>query len=269
VSNYIHGVNSEEQKRLSLMNTLMNQRCVAKMTIPAGAKILDVGSGLGQMSQLLVQTSGKAASCLGVERDQLQIDQAQTKGYHNIEFRKGDGRDLPLLSSEVGSFDFAHTRFLLEHVPNPSAVVKEMFRALKPGGSIALADDDHQAMMLYPEPEGFQKLWSAYMDAYIEIGNDPYIGRKMSRLLYEQGFVDLKVDVAFFGDCAGTETFRDFCLNLYGVIDSARNSMITSGLISELEFAEYMENLLKWSELPHASMWYYIFLAFGKKPNSK
>lgn len=248
------------------MNTLMNQRCVAKMKIPVGAKILDVGSGLGQMADLLVQTAGPGATCLGIERDRQQIELARSKGYQQIEFREGDGRNIPLQGSEEGSFDFAHSRFLLEHVPNPSAIVKEMFRALKPGGTIALADDDHQAMMLYPEPEGFQKLWSAYMDAYIEIGNDPYIGRKMSRLLFEEGFTDLSVDVAFFGDCGGTETFRDFCLNLYGVIDSAKSSMINSGLITEQEFSESMKNLLNWSELPHASMWYYIFLAFGKKP---
>ena len=56
---------------------------------------------------------------------------------------------------EWGTFDVAHTRFVLEHVPDPLRVVKTMVRAVQPGGRIVLADDDHDVLRLWPEPPGF------------------------------------------------------------------------------------------------------------------
>lgn len=43
------------------------------------------------------------------------------------EFRQGDARKLPLRKEEWGTFDVVHTRFMLEHVPDPMDVVEEAF----------------------------------------------------------------------------------------------------------------------------------------------
>ena len=68
-----------------------------------------------------------------------------------VELREGDVYSLPLRDDEWGSFDVVHTRFLLEHVPDPQAVVDEMVRAVRPGGRVALLDDDHELLRLAPE----------------------------------------------------------------------------------------------------------------------
>lgn len=47
---YIHGSTSEEQIRLSKLNDLLNQRCLAAIKLNKGDAVLDVGSGLGQLS---------------------------------------------------------------------------------------------------------------------------------------------------------------------------------------------------------------------------
>jgi hypothetical protein len=138
--------------------------------------------------------------------------------------------------------------------------------ALRPGGRISLADDDHQAMTLFPVPDGFPELWGAYTDAYVEIGCDPFIGRKLHRLLMDQGFEQVHIDTVFFGDCAGTETFSGFARNLIDVIGTARSVMMENNLISETAYDAAIGALHRWSGLRDAAIWYPLCISNGIKP---
>jgi ubiquinone/menaquinone biosynthesis C-methylase UbiE len=266
MSHYIHGSHPEEQDRLALLNQLINDRCFPKLKLKKGFRVLDVGSGLGQFTYQMSEAVGEGGFCLGIERDVNQISVARKNHKsNNLEFRQGDALHLPLTPNEWGTFDFAHTRFLLEHLPNPSQAVSQMVKALKPGGRIVLEDDDHESMILFPEPTGFKELWSAYMQSYIEVGNDPFIGRKLTKLLLDQGVKNIRNDVVFFGDCAGTNTFHLFTSNLIGVIVTSHPVMISSHLISEREYQIAIENIRAWGALPHASLWYNINVAEGTR----
>src|SRR4029434_10947249 len=255
MSHYIHGSDPAEQSRLSALNDLINSRCFPKLKLEDGFRILDVGSGLGQLTYRMSEAVGPYGFCLGIERDTNQLSVARKNHVApNLEFRQGDALDLPLTSQELESFDFTHTRFLLEHLSNPAKAVSEMVKSLKPGGRIFLADDDHQPLTLFPEPLGFRSLWSAYMDSYVEVGNDPFVGRKLTKLLVDQGIRSVRNDVVFFGDCGGTETFPLFVNNLIGVISTSYDVMITASLISERDYRSSIRHLREWSSLPHAAM---------------
>jgi ubiquinone/menaquinone biosynthesis C-methylase UbiE len=126
------------------------------MSLQGGEKILDVGAGLGQFSRAMARAAGPEARVVGVERDAAQIAearrQAELAGEGGlVEWRSGDAAALPLESGEWGGFDVAHTRFLLEHVPDPPAIVRQMLRAVRPGGRIVLADDDHELLRFWPK----------------------------------------------------------------------------------------------------------------------
>jgi SAM-dependent methyltransferase len=72
-SQYIHGTNPDEQRRLALLNDLMNGRSLAEITLQGSERILDVGSGLGQFTRALARKSGAGAFVLGVERSPEQL----------------------------------------------------------------------------------------------------------------------------------------------------------------------------------------------------
>lgn len=229
--------------------------------------MLDMGSGLGQFTNLMAELVGPIGYCLGIERDEKQLRIANSNfSVPNLQFRQGDVCKLPLAQSEIGSFDFVHMRFLLEHLPNPAQAIAQAADALKPGGRILLFDDDHESMVLYPEPPGFKDLWTAYMDSYVEVGNDPFIGRKLPKLLHEGGFEKIYNDVVFFGDCFGTETFQLFATNLIEVISTSKNIMLESRLLSAQAYEGAIQNLWQWSRHEHAAMWYTIAVAGGTKP---
>jgi ubiquinone/menaquinone biosynthesis C-methylase UbiE len=266
MSHYIHGSNPSEQSRLTRLNDLINDRCLAKLNTEPGLKILDVASGLGQLTYRLSEAVGPTGLCLGVERDGNQRATAQRNfSAPNLEFREGDALQLPLHANEIGAFDLVHMRFLLEHLPHPAQAVSQSWRALRPGGKIFLADDDHETLVLFPEPQGFKELWSAYMDSYMEVGNDPFIGRKLTKLLHDAGFKNIHNDVIFFGDCHGNDTFPLFVTNLAEVISTSKDIMIAANLITGDAYQAAIKNIYNWGNNPHAALWYTIAVAEGVK----
>ncbi|MFM8347033.1 MAG: methyltransferase domain-containing protein [Bacteroidota bacterium] len=263
MAHYIHGSDPEEQQRLSLLNRLMNDRYLPKVPVREGMRVFDAGSGLGQFSARLAEVVGPNGFCLGLERDEQQLAVARTLEGPVLHFRQGDIFSIPFHPGEEGSFDLVHARFLLEHLPDPARAIRQMKRALKPGGTLCISDDDHQAMVLFPEPEGFRQLWDAYMDAYVEVGNDPWIGRKLPKLFHEQGFCDIRIDTAFFGDVSGSPTFDGFVTNLIEVIATGRSVMEENDLITPQAFDAAIDAIRTWAKLPYAAIWYPLCVCTG------
>ncbi len=272
-STYIHGADPDEQRRLSKLNDLLNERCLRELNLQGGERILDVGSGLGQFSRTMARRMldlKNPGNIIGFERDERQLAEAKRQaaeaGEENlVDFRQGDATALPLAADELETFDLVHTRFLLEHVPDPQAVVNQMFKAVRPGGRVVLADDDHVTFRCVPEPLGFHALWQAYMRSYDRLGNDPFIGLHLVSLLHRAGARDIRNSAVFFGDCAGNSTFPAYAANLVGILAGAKDLIVREKLLDERTFDLGIESIWDWSKLPDAALWYTICWAEGKK----
>src|SRR5262249_46226556 len=144
-----------------------------------GERVVDFGAGLAQLTRAMARQAGVRA--VGLERSAEQIAEATRQARAAGEGHLLRGRQAERLSAEVepGTYDLAHARFVLEHVPDPLLVVKTMVRAVRPGGRIVLQDDDRDVLRLWPEPPGLRPLWQAYMRTYDRLGNDPIVGRRL------------------------------------------------------------------------------------------
>ncbi|MGZ7042743.1 MAG: methyltransferase domain-containing protein [Thermoanaerobaculia bacterium] len=270
-STYIHGTSEEEQRRLSLMNdVLLNRESLQEMRLRGDERILDFGSGLGQFTRAMARAVPRG-HVVGIERDPVQLASAKRLAHADgentlVEWRQDDVLDLKSATAkDWGTFDIAHTRFLLEHVPDPLRVVQSMVSAVRPGGRIILADDDHGAIHLWPEPPGFSALWNAYIRSYDRIGNDPYIGRRLVQLLHEAGASPQRNRWIFFGGCAGMETFPVLTANMWGVLQTAREMIVRMRLFEERLFEEVDASYREWARRPDAAMWFAVSWAEGVK----
>jgi len=273
-SHYLHGTRPHEQKRLARLNTLINRASLRELA-PAGARrILEVGSGLGQFARDMARSAGPGARVLGIERSREQIQgavrAARLAGESRlVAWRRGDALSLPLRRGEWGSFDVAHTRFLLEHVPDPLRVVRAMVRAVRPGGRIVLEDDDHDVIRLWPEPAGFTPLWRAYIRSFDRLGNDPAVGRRLVSLLYEAGARPRRNTWIFFGSCSGSPDFKAYVENAVGVVCGARQAIVGGGLLPAASFDAAIAAFDSWKHRPDAALWFAIAWAEGVRPGPR
>jgi SAM-dependent methyltransferase len=273
-SQYLHGTRPVEQKRLARLNTLINRASLRELAPGGARRILEVGSGLGQFARDMARAAGPGARVLGIERSREQIQgavrAARRAGESRlVAWRRGDALSLPLRPGEWGSFDVAHTRFLLEHVPDPLRVVRAMVRSVRPGGRIVLEDDDHDVIRLWPEPAGFTPLWRAYIRSFDRLGNDPAVGRRLVSLLYEAGARPRRNTWIFFGSCSGSPDFKAYVDNLAGVVGGARQAIVEGGLLPARTFDQAVAALEPWKRRPDAALWFAIAWAEGIRPGTR
>jgi len=153
---YIHGTEPREQRRLSELNRMTNRAFVAFLGVGPGERVLEVGSGLGLLAAD-VAASAPGVEVTGVERSPDQLAAAiPAPGVRHVQ---GDAHRLEFAS---GSFDVVYARYLLEHVADPAAVVSEMHRVIRPGGRIALQENDISLLRLDPPCSAFEEVWAAF-----------------------------------------------------------------------------------------------------------
>jgi SAM-dependent methyltransferase len=267
-ASYIHGTDPAEQERLTRLNRLLNDSSLEAIRPQPGERVIDFGCGLAQFTRALARASGVPA--LGIERSAGQIAearrQAEAEGEAGrIELREGDAMNPPLRADEWGSFDLAHARFVLEHVPDPLAVVSAMVRAVKPGGRIVLEDDDHDVFRPWPEPDGLAEIWTAYQDTYRAAGNDPWVGRKLVDLLHRAGARPRRNRWLFFGAASGDPDFVPLVGNLVRILAGARDTILAGSTLDAATFDRALAATRKWGERPDAALWFSRCWAEGVK----
>jgi ubiquinone/menaquinone biosynthesis C-methylase UbiE len=268
---YIHGSKPKEQKRLSLLNELLNRACLVELQLKGNEVVLDVGSGLGQFTRDIAREVCPGGRVVGIERDKQQLKEAQRQADEAgesglVEWRRGDALQLPLTRREWGTFDVVHARFVLEHLREPERAVGQMVSAVRRGGRVVLADDDHPLLHLWPEVPDFVELWQAYMRAYEHLGCDPLVGRRLVSLLHEAGARSLRNHWIFFGSCAGAAEFPAFMDNLIGVIETAREVMTGPVGFDEKQFNRALRAVRQWAGRSDSALWYGLSWAEAVRP---
>lgn len=107
----------------------------------SGARILDIGSGLGGVDALLVEAHG-ADEVIGIDVEAQLIDASRAfisaKGLANeITFQLVEPGSLPFSRY---SFDFVLSKDAMVHIPDKAILYREVVRVLKPGGWFIAAD---------------------------------------------------------------------------------------------------------------------------------
>lgn len=94
-----------------------------------GSRVLDVGAGSCPYRSLFAHCEYRAQDFAGLQGEQLRHG-----GYGSIDYVC----DAAVIPEEDASFDAILCTEMLEHVPDPLAVVRELARLLKPGGKLML-----------------------------------------------------------------------------------------------------------------------------------
>ncbi len=104
-----------------------------------GDRILDVGCGTGYWSRMLAPLVGPEGRVIGVDPSPPMLEHARRRSPGNCSYEVGEGQALPF--PDV-SFDIVVSSFAVHHMPRSArgAAVREMFRVLRPGGRLLIAE---------------------------------------------------------------------------------------------------------------------------------
>lgn len=184
MKDYIHGSTDERE----ILRLEKQARFCAPWFLPSfdaapGMRVLDLGTGIGAMADELVQRfPGISLTALDHSAAQLAVARAR----HSVaDYVRGDAARLPFRD---GGFDRVHATWLLEHVPDPSAVLREVRRVLKPSGVACLLEVDNATLISEPVLPAARDLMARLDAVQLRAGGDPYVGRELAALCRNAGF---------------------------------------------------------------------------------
>ena len=109
--------------------------------IEKGDVVIDLGSGAGNDAFIARSETGDEGKVIGIDFTPAMVEKARTNaeklGYKNVEFRQGDIEHMPVTANTA---DVIVSNCVLNLVPNKDAVIKEIYRVLKPGGHFSISD---------------------------------------------------------------------------------------------------------------------------------
>lgn len=154
--------------------------------------VLEVGSGPGFVSDLLAELAPEG-SLHAVEPSptlSAQIEtHVRTRPARGLFVHQAFGNALPLADAQI---DFSYARFVLQHIPQPADVVREVHRVTRVGGRFCAVDSDDGLVIFHPEEPRVSALLRDAQAVQAAQGGDRFIGRKLQGLMTEAGFVNVK-----------------------------------------------------------------------------
>lgn len=109
--------------------------------IKKGDVVIDLGSGAGNDCFIARAETGETGKVIGIDFTEAMINKARENadklGYNNVEFRLGDIENMPVTANKA---DVVVSNCVLNLVPDKDAVIKDIYRVLKPGGHFSISD---------------------------------------------------------------------------------------------------------------------------------
>ena len=113
---------------------------------------------------------------------------------------RGDGFLSPFPDA---TFDLVLVRHLLQALPDPPALLREVRRLLRPGGRVHLLVEDYAGLIFDIEDHAVADHFREVAPLFRRKGTDLYQGRRAPRHLREAGFADIYVDPIVVDNQAG------------------------------------------------------------------
>jgi ubiquinone/menaquinone biosynthesis C-methylase UbiE len=190
--NYVLGQSPYEYERLTLQAKVLRpftEKFFMMAGLGPGMRVLEVGSGMGDVALLAAEMVGPGGRVLGVDRDAAGLENARERTR-----QQGCSSWVSFQASNLGEFNAADQfdaivgRYILLYQHDPGATIRHLLKFLKPGGIVVFHELDFTDPRSSDPPCAFwDEIYALLSEAFRRAGNPPDYGRRVAKAFLEAG----------------------------------------------------------------------------------
>lgn len=220
---------------------------LARAGVGAGMRCIDLGCGGGEVTFELAKLIAPDGTVVGVDMDEIELalarEAAAERGITNVEFRTLNVNDW----DEPATYDVVFSRFLLQHLSQPVALLRRMWAAVRPGGVIVVEDADHEGWCCHPANDGFAFFARTLCQVIARNGGDPAAGRKLYNYFLNAGIPDAHVSLV-----TPLHIADEGKVLALSTLEATSAAILAAGLASEDEITAARESLAAFTADPRS-----------------
>lgn len=196
---YTPGRSDEETQRLIEQSRLfepITRRFLKSAGIRDGMRVLDIGSGAGDVALAVAELVGPSGEVVGVDMNPDILETARGRveeaGHENVAFHAGDIQTIDV----GGDFDALVGRLVLMYLPDPVAVLKGLIPRLRTGGIVMFQEIDFTITEAYKHPDTplMGQLGDWVVEVFERSGANGNMGLELYRVFVEAGLPEPTLD---------------------------------------------------------------------------
>ena len=179
---YVLGHSASELERLRIQARLIDRITrgfLQEGGIAEGMRVLDVGSGAGDVAFMAAGLVGESGEVVGVDRAHNAIvtatERARVASLGNVAFVEGD----PVQMSFERPFDAIVGRYVLLFQRDPGGMLRALASHLRPGGVVIFHEPDRDGVRSFPPVPLYDRCCKLVDETFRRWGGDPRIGIKL------------------------------------------------------------------------------------------
>lgn len=179
---YVLGHSDRELERLRVQARLIDpitRRFLRDGGLAPGMRVLDVGSGAGDVAFLAAELVGETGEVVGVDRAPAALAVARKRAdagsIRNVSFLEGDPADM----SFERPFDAIIGRYVLLFQKDPVTMLRKLAVHLRPGGVVVFQEPDRDGVRSFPPLPMYDRCCKLVDETFRRWGGDPRMGIKL------------------------------------------------------------------------------------------
>jgi 2-polyprenyl-3-methyl-5-hydroxy-6-metoxy-1,4-benzoquinol methylase len=207
---YVLGHSNSELTRLVTQARLIDpitRRFFLEAGIVPGMRVLDIGSGAGDVALLVAGLVGNTGEVVGVDRVAAAIGTATARvraaGLPNVSFRVGDPAEMTF----DHPFDAIVGRYVLMFQADPTQMLRKLGAHLQTGGLVAFHEPDWDGVRSFPPVPTYDRCCQWLVQTLRLSGADPRFGAKLHSTFVAAGLPapTMRLESVIAGGATGSD----------------------------------------------------------------